>query len=95
MVGRKFLESLASEGKLTVAVGVGEDAQCIRDLKAFLTCSVALTAHAAVERPDLLEVRGEDLFVPRGEGLGHGSEVFVELIHVGHAGDGGTDVGPA
>ena len=46
MVGGKLLESLASEGKLTVAVGIGEDAQCIRDLKTFLTCTVALTAHA-------------------------------------------------
>ena len=88
----QFIEALAGERELTVTVGVGENAKCIGDLKALGAGTIALAAEAAIEGFDAIEVRGQNFLVRGRELLRHGAEIFVELIHIGHAGNRGGDV---
>ena len=89
MLGAQFKEALAAQRELAVAVGIGEEAQDIGHRQALLAGAVALAAHAAIERANGIQMRGQDFFVARGEGIRHSREIFVQLIHVRDAGNGG------
>jgi len=52
-----------------------------------------MAAHAAVQRADALQMGAEDPLVALAELRAHRLEIGVELLHVGHAGDGGIDLG--
>ncbi len=77
--------------ELAIAIGIRKDAQCVGDLQALLAGAFALAAQATVERPNLLQMLGQQFFVAGRQGVSHGLHVFVQLIHVGHAGNGGAD----
>ena len=86
-------ESLAAQGELAVAIRVGEEAQHVGHRQALAALAVALAAHAAVERARCAPVaRPAVSRRAAAKGCAHGSEVLVELVHVGHAGNGGVDV---
>ncbi len=94
VLGGKLLESLTRQRELAISISIRKDAQCVGDLQAFLTGALALAAQAAVERLDLLQMFGQQFFVTSRKGVSHGLHVFVQLIHVGHAGNRGGDSGP-
>jgi len=66
LLREQLQKSLPRQRELAIAVGVGQAAQHVGDRQAFLACAVALSAHAAIERPDLLQMRGEQLVIAGG-----------------------------
>src|ERR1039457_5921875 len=88
---RQFKESLPAKRKLPISIRVSEEAQDLGDRQTLGARAVALAAHAAIERRDSLELPGEQGLVGLGEAAGHSLEILFELIHVGHARNGGID----
>ena len=82
---------LAPEGELPVSLGVGQVAEHVGHGQALRARPLALAAHRAVVRPDLLPPGDELLRVQGRPGLRHRAQVLVELGHVGRAGDRGVD----
>ena len=91
MLGVQFQEALAAQRELAVAIGIGEEAKHVRHRQALAALAVAFAAHTAVHRADVFQLqRPGSSRRPRENGWRHGLEVLVELVHVGHAGDGGV-----
>ncbi len=86
---------LPPEGELAIALGIGEKAEHIGYGETLRAGVRALAAHAAIERRDVAGLLGQQTLVVRGEARGHGLPVVVQLVHVGHAGDGGVHMGVA
>ena len=86
---RQLLEVLAAQRKLPVEISVGEVAEGFGNRRALGALAAALVAHTAVERADLAVHLGQQFLVIPAKRLGHGPEIRIELVDVGHAGNGG------
>jgi hypothetical protein len=80
------------QGELAVAIGIGEEAKYIRHRQALAALAFTFAAHTAVHRADVIQLQGQDFFIRRENGC-RKLEVLLQLIHVGHARDGGMHMG--
>jgi hypothetical protein len=91
----ELTEVFEAEAELAVVRRVHVEAQDVGHGQALCARAVAVAAHVAVVRAQRFQTGFEHLLVDGAERRGHGTEVLVELIHVGDAGDRRTDVGIA
>src|SRR5208337_961165 len=52
--------TLAAQRELAVAFGIGKAAQYVGNWQSFTACALAHAAHAAIERANPLQMRGEN-----------------------------------
>src|ERR1035441_7008745 len=93
VLGGHALEVLPAERELAVAIGVHHEAHHVGYRQTLGTLPGTRAAHAAEVGSNFFQAGGEDLLVGVGERLRHDGEVLLQLVDVGHAGDGSGDDG--
>ena len=86
-------EVLAPQGELAVKVGVGQVADGVGDGQALGALRRCTRSRCGSSRADLFVQRRQQLLIVRCKRLRHGPEVLLQLVHVGHARNGGGESG--